>query len=86
MNSILPFLNFTVECQSDFEDYKLPTLDFKLWVGKDNEVLYTYFEKPTSSNQVIHRESAIPENTKMSTLNNEMVRMMLNTSEQAPME
>jgi hypothetical protein len=66
-------------------DGRLPTLDFKLWVSHDNIIMYTFFEKPTSSNQMIQKESALPENMKMATLNSETVRRMQNTSEQLPM-
>ena len=43
MNMVFGFLNFTVETEMDFEDNRLPTLDFKLWVGEDNVVHYTFF-------------------------------------------
>ena len=85
MNKIFQFLNFTVESEEDFTDRRLPTLDFKIWVDKNNIIHYTFFEKPTSSNQMIHLESALPENTKMATLNSEVVRRMQNVSELLPM-
>ena len=47
---------------------------------------YTFFEKPTSSNQMIQQESALPENIKMATLNSEVVRRMQNVSELLPVE
>ena len=34
MNSILDFLEFTLESPSDFSDKKLPTLDIKIWIEK----------------------------------------------------
>ena len=36
LNKIYPFLNFTIESIEDFEDTRLPTLDFTLWVAKVN--------------------------------------------------
>ena len=86
LNLIYPFLNFTIESEEDFPDRRLPTLDFKLWVREDNVVLFTFFEKPTSSNQMLHRNTALSENTKMATLNAEVVRRMLNVSEELPIE
>ena len=59
LNKIYPFLNFTIESGLDFSDNRLPTLDFKLWVGEKNIIYYTFFEKPTSSNQMIHRNTAL---------------------------
>ena len=32
MKDVYKFLNFTMEVAEDFEDHRLPTLDFKLWV------------------------------------------------------
>ena len=86
LNKIYPFLNFTIESAEDFEDRRLPTLDFKLWVSAGNIVLYTFFEKPTSSNQMLHRNTALSENTKMATMNAEIVRRMMNVSENLPIQ
>ena len=84
LNMIYPFLNFTIESVDDFEDRRLPTLDFKMWVTEDNIVMYTFFEKPTSSNQMLHRNSALSENVKMATMNAEIIRRMMNVSELLP--
>ena len=83
---IFSFLQFTVETELDFQDRRLPTLDFKLWVGPDNITNYTFFEKPTSTNQLLHKDTALPENTKMSSLNQEVVRRMLHVSERLDIE
>ena len=84
MTSVYSFLNFTMETALDFQDRRLPTLDFKLWISQENIVLYTFFEKSMTSNQVMHRSSALPENTKMASLNAEVIRRMQNTSEILP--
>ena len=86
LNKIYPFLNFTIESIEDFEDTRLPTLDFKLWVAKGNIIHYTFFEKPTTSNQMLHRDTALSENTKMATMNAEIVRRMMNVSENLPIQ
>ena len=70
-----------MESCNDFDTKTLPTQDLKIWVSEDNKCLYTFFEKPTATNQVIHKESAMPENMRVSTLNQEVTRRMLNTSE-----
>ena len=41
--------------------------------------IYVSYEKPTSSNQVIYRDSVIQENRRMSNLNQEVNMRMLNT-------
>ena len=80
MNIIFEFLEFTIETLDDVED---KTLDSKLWGSRDNLVLYTFFVKPTSSNQMIQKDTALPENTKI--LNSEVVWRMQNTCELLPM-
>ena len=51
MKDVYRFLNFTMEVAEDFEDHKLPNLDFKLWVIENNVVVYTFFEKPRYSTE-----------------------------------
>ena len=59
----------------------LPTLDHQIWVNSTNNILYKYYEKPTTPITVLHARSAIPEATRRATLNQEMIRRMTNTSE-----
>ena len=85
MNSICEFLTLTMETGEDFGDGRLPTLDLNIWIGQDNKILFTFFEKPMASTQTIQKMSAMPENGRMATLNQELVRRMLNTSEDLEM-
>ena len=65
----------------------LPSLDLNIWVREeDNRTMYTFYEKPMASDMTIQREAAMPENMKISSLNQEMVRRMVNTSELVPMK
>ena len=73
-----------MEIETDFVDNRLPTLDFKLWVNEEGIVVYTFYEKPMSSNQVMHQDSALPENMRVASLNAEVVRRMQNCSELLP--
>ena len=86
MNSICAFLTLTMETADGFPDNRLPTLDLNIWIGKDNIIYYVFFEKSMASTQTIQRRSAMPENGRMATLNQELVRRMLNTSEDLGME
>ena len=52
----------------------------------DNKILYQYYEKPMVPNMVLHRRSAMPEGTRRSTLNQELIRRMINTSELVDIE
>ena len=86
MNMVFTFMNFTIESALDFADCRLPTLDFKLWVRADNQIMFTFFEKPTCSNQVLNRFTALSENTKVSNMTSEVIRRMMHVSEQLPMD
>ena len=79
MNSICDWLNFTMESVDDFGE-KIPTLDLNIWVKEDNMVVYIFYQKPMASSMVIHKRSAMPENMRMATLNQEVIRRMINTS------
>ena len=78
MNSICDWLNITMESVDDFGG-KLPTLDFNIWVREDNLVVYIFYQKPMASSMVIQKRAAMPENIRVSTLNQEVIRRMLNT-------
>ena len=84
MTGIYSFIKMTMETAEDFVDNRLPTLDIKIWVTTENIVLYTFYEKPMCSNQVIQKDSAVPENIKISSLGAEVQRRMLNTSKLLP--
>ena len=43
--------------------------------------MFRFYSKPMSSNTVLQRASAMPENMKIASLNQEVIRRMLNTSE-----
>ena len=45
------------------------------------KIYYTFYEKPMASPFSVMERSALPENTKISTLTQDLVRRMLNTSE-----
>ena len=60
----------------------MPTLDLKIWVQPGGKiVLYEHFVKPMKSNLVVQRRIALSENTKVASLTQEVVRLLLNCSE-----
>ena len=83
MNSIMTFLTFTLEIGEDFGDKKLPTLDVKIWV-EQNRILYNFFEKPMSTNLVLHAKTAQSKIVKFASLTQEVVRRLLHTSRELP--
>ena len=97
-NSIEKDLKFTVETQEDFEKGQLPTLDTSLklvemeiqtetgHVVKYKQIVYEFYSKPTGSKFTLLESSATPNQQKKSTLSQEIVRRLLDTSEEAPLE
>ena len=80
MNSICNFLSLTMETEVDFNGV-LPTLDLSIWVREDNKTMYMFLLKPMASNMVLQSRNAMPENMKIATLNQEVIRTMVNTSD-----
>ena len=76
-----------METEEMFPERMLPTLDVKIWVavvdGK-NVIMFMFFEKEMVSPMVLHKRSAMPEGIRRATLNQEMIRRMVNTSEKVP--
>ena len=83
MNFILDFLTFTKESPSDFDDRKLPTLDFKIWI-ENGRIWYQFFQKLMSNNVVIQERSALSEQVKVSSLQEEVVRRLKHTRAELP--
>ena len=82
MNSIESFLNFTTETGEDFPEGWLPTLDTSLKVGEHNQVLFRFYEKPTSSKMTVQKDTAMCENSKIQILSNDVTRRLLNSCEE----
>ena len=76
-NSINPDLVFTGECQDDFPGGRLPTLDFAVW-EEDNQIVHSYFQKPTKTPYLIMEKSAMGVQSKIQILANELVRRLSN--------
>jgi hypothetical protein len=86
MKNVYEFLRMTMETGLDFSDGKLPTLDVKVWINEKNQVLYSFFEKPMVCNQVLQKSTALAEDTKVSSLVQEVYRRMSNVSELVELE
>ena len=85
MNSIYKNVQFTRETCQDFKNGRLPTLDFTLWIeqgeGEGARMLYSFYEKELGSKYCIMEQGAMSEQMKRSTLSQEVIRRMVNTSE-----
>ena len=84
-NSIMPELRCTSELAEEFENNRLTTLDTKLWVETvSGKLEYQFYEKPMSSRFLICKDSTLPENKKMSSLTQNLIRRLKHTSERLP--
>ena len=70
-----------METEEEFDDGWLPTLDTKLQVTAQNIILYHFYEKPTNPNTVLHLRTAMAEDSKITSLTNEVIRRLLTTSD-----
>ena len=80
MNSPNPDLQFTLETTEDFENKRLQTLDFEIWV-EDGLIKHSFFEKPMQTTLVTMERSAMGTKQKHSILENDLVRRLSNVSE-----
>ena len=61
-------------------------MDTKLRVSVNGILTYIFYEKPTAANVMVQRTAALGESSKVSTLVQEVIRRMINTSEREPDE
>ena len=73
-------MRFTEEDFSDFQNGRLPTLDFALEV-EAGKLEYCFFEKPMNSMWVTHSTAASSMENKQTWLTNDLVRRLLRISE-----
>ena len=45
-NSIEDMIQLTTDFPSKYEDGKVPMLDLKVWMNKNNNIFYNFYEKP----------------------------------------
>ena len=83
MNSIFPNIKFTIENEEDFENKRLPTLDFDLWMD-ENFLKYSFYEKPMKTPFCIMKSSAMSEKSKIQILSQDLIRRMLNICDTVP--
>ena len=82
-NTILDFIQVTYDTCTDNVSGRLPILDLQCWVN-DRVIFHMYYEKPMASRYFIKEASAMSSNTKWSSLSQEIIRRMKNTSWRVP--
>ena len=81
MQVVEDYLKFTTETGDDFEDGWLPTLDVALSVDHTNRVNFRFFEKKTTTIRTVQKATAMNENSKQQVVSNDLIRRLLNTSQ-----
>ena len=79
-NDILAGIIMEADYPAKNEDSKLPILDMQCWMNESGYAVYTHYEKPMASKQVIPARSAHSASSKRSVHIAEVVRRCLNTS------
>ncbi len=84
-------LQTTFDCPGLHEDGQMPLLDLTIWVDqvdKDSrrewEVSWQFYRKPCAARTVMLARSAMADRTKRSTLTQEAIRILRNTSRSVP--
>ena len=72
-------IQMTYDTPSQNSSKMMPVLDLQVWC-EENKLLFKFYEKPVSSQFVIHRDSALSWNVKKVSLAGEVCRRYLNTS------
>ena len=90
-NEIHQSIQLEVDYPSKYRDGKLPILDLKVWLAKRTKdekrvVMYEYYEKEISSKWMIHAEAALAMQTKRTILTQQLLRVLLNCSQDLPWE
>ena len=84
-SSINPDIQLTGDCPSLNATKMMPALDIQLWV-EDGKVRHQHFRKVMANNLVMMECSAQPTKTKRTTLTQEGIRILKNTSLDLPWE
>ena len=85
-DSVIDFLNFTTEWEGEFNNGFLLTLDMETTVNHDGKITCRFFRKPTCNNIVLQNGSCLPKNTIFSSLRQEVIRRLLHTSKDVPID
>ena len=86
-NSIDENIKVTFDVPSNHDDEKVPILDLKVNLNKDNrKIEYSFYKKPMAAKVVIMKNSAMSSNVKYATLTQQCFKRIHNTCESTPFE
>ena len=86
-NSIHESISVKVDYPSNHTNNRLPILNTEMRIAEvdvngtmKHQILYSYYEKEMSSKYLVHKYSAMSDQSKTNVLVNDLIRMMKNTS------
>ena len=79
-NSIMPCIKMEADWPSKNGDKKMPILDMKVWMSRDEHVVYQHYEKDVASKTILHSQSAHASSCKRSVNTQEVLRRLMNSS------
>ena len=65
-----------------FENNRLPTLDYELWMQENNTIAHSYYEKPMKTQIQLEKTSAMESRQKYCISSNELTRRLYNVDEE----
>ena len=84
-DDIHPSIKLTFDCPSKNQDRKLPILDVKMWVEKEQNgkstIMHEFYQKDMSSKHVVHSRSGMSTQQKRTILTQEALRILQRCSE-----
>ena len=81
---LLPSIQVTFDCPSKHPEGRMPLLDLEVWVDDEEEVVFSFFEKPMASRYTIPVRSAHSWKQKVTNLTREAIRRLLNIHNKLP--
>ena len=89
-NTVCPIIQWKGDCPGEHEDSKMPLLDLKVWVHREEEmnqqIRFEFYRKPMASRAVMLVRSAMPSRVKRASLTQEALRILKNCSTGIPWE
>ena len=85
-DSIHNSIKLEADFPSRYEDQKVPILDLKVWINRDNKIVHEYYMKAVSSKAVVNSDSAMPMKDRRTVLTQEILRIILRCSPLLPWE
>ena len=82
-SSVCPIIQLTEDCPGKHDDKRMPILDLKIWIQREQEeqkILFQHYRKPMATRLLMLARTAMPSRIKRASLTQEGLRILSNTS------